>query len=542
MKKKKLYKGKLNFSKAEMMASQIDLGAVGINMPIESTIDYRKEYGVDGPLQLGSLWTSVNDPKFYEGISAKDVIPKEEDFIEVPFRLLSATTVGAGTWKATDFSDATMLKKSMDKLNNKPVYKDHETDLDNWVGIVRGTKWTESTTQGGIKVPAGIDGLLAIDAKTNPKIARGVLLGSIFSNSVTVEFSWEMSHEFENEWDFYENVGKMGKDGKMIRRVVKEISNYHETSLVWLGADPFAKAVAEDGTLNHIDVGSVYEFTKQSYGKVDKVDLKEETEDVKSYLRDNKKLVINFALDKNTLSLARKNKVEQNTQEEMEKFLAAFIAAFGTHFNLKAGDKPTDEQMVGFLKDLKLSSEDADKLALVDKFSALMKTEDGKEPENVDEFLEKHSFVSSERLASLEAVEKEVEQLRTEKTNLETENASLKKYAETGKKYSKFKKDEAIRLYKATVGIENVEQSVVDLFNKAEDEAIDGLLKQYTKGATEKFSGTCSDCGSHNFKFQSSFTSGDERYGEENEDDVVSTTALREKYATGSINIGRKID
>ena len=73
---------------------------------------------------------------------------------------------------------------------------------------------------------------MAVDAKTNPKVARGVLMGSIFSNSVTVEFEWKMSHPFENEYEFLDKIGQYGADGKMIRRVVTKILNYHKSSLI----------------------------------------------------------------------------------------------------------------------------------------------------------------------------------------------------------------------------------------------------------------------------------------------------------------------
>src|SRR5690606_12701038 len=113
------------------------------------------------------------------------------------------TTVGAGSWKATDFSDVRMLKGSMGKLKGKTVYKEHDQEVDNWLGFVKETSWSEQFTNStGDTVPAGIDGVLLIDAKTNPKIARGLLMGTIYSNSVTVVFDWEMSHHFEDEWEF----------------------------------------------------------------------------------------------------------------------------------------------------------------------------------------------------------------------------------------------------------------------------------------------------------------------------------------------------
>lgn len=540
---KRIFKGRLSFSKAELLASQVDLSAIGINLPAPpptsgGTEALRKEFGVEGNIQLGSMWGSMNDPKYYENVNASSIVPKSEDFIEVPFRLLSATTVGAGTWKATDFSDEKMLERSVALLAGKPVYKDHETDLDNWVGIIRGTKWEEAKMQGGTRIPAGINGLLAIDAKTNPKTARGLLLGSIFSNSVTVEFEWEMSHNFENEWDFYDKLGQIGSDGKMIRRVVKSVTNYHETSLVWLGADPFAKALDENGNLKHIDTGSVYEYAKASFSKSHKEAPELTAEQIKESLQSNKRYTIDFAMDKNIINLAtptNKSSNNNKTEEQMDKFLLAFVATFGAKFKLKEGEKPSEEQMLEFLKDLKHTEDDKEKLAVAEQCITMLKGVDETATDYVT-LLKSQSFVTADRLTALEGFEKQVEELNKEKETLTAENASLKKDAEIGKKYSNFKRAEAVRLYKAVVGADKAQQSVIDLFNKADDEAVDGLLAQYTKGATEKFSGSCADCGSHNFKFQSSFTKDTEEI-EVAEVRTASVQDLRDRFGSSSMLI-----
>ena len=543
MKQKKLYTERLCFSKAELMASQVDLSAVGINLPIKNRDinELRKEYNVQGDISLGSMWGSMNDPKYYKDLQAQDIVPKPEDFIEVPFRLLSATTVGAGTWKATDFSDEQMLKKSMEFLIGKPMYKDHETDLDNWIGLVRGVSWEKSKEQNGVKVPAGINGLVAIDAKTNPKTARGVLLGSIFSNSVTVEFKWEQSHEFENEWDFYDSIGQLGKDGKMIRRVVKEITNYHESSLVWLGADPFAKAITENGELKNIDYGSVYEYSKMGYSKTKRATDRElSKEEVKELLQSNRKYTVSFAMDEKILPLVKlgENKENKNDFVNMDKFIQAFIATFGKQLGITE-EKPSEEQLISYLKELQLAKKDEESekaKELITKVTELMKATDEKATD-LEQFLKENQFVQATKLAEYEAASKQVSELTTKVETLTQEAQTLKKDAEVGIKYRSAKKEEAIRLYKATVGVDNVQQAVVDLFNKAEDEAIDGLLAQYTKGATANFSGTCADCGSHNCKFQSSVSGGEEPK-QKQEQVECSAEDIRSKYLKSSMNIG----
>jgi len=349
---KRIFRHKCSFK----LNGSVGLNAVGISMPTISG-DALEEYRKDLSRQRDSLNFGMfgNDPKYYEDVNMTDIMPKPEDFLEVPFRLISATIVGGGTWKATDFSGGTILKKSTPLLDGVPLYKDHETDTDNWVGLVNGVKWTNAFKNGdGTDVPGGIDGLVAIDIKTNPKVARGVAMGAIFSNSVTVEFDWEMSHTFENEWDFLSRLGQTGTDGKMIRRVVTGIHNYHESSLVWLGADPFAKAIDTDGNLKNIDISSVYSYTKASFSKAANVGEDKDDEMPADAEAMKQAFSLNFALDEKVLSLAKRTRSQNqnNNDTDMKKFMAAFMLAFGKDFNLQPGTEPTDEQMESFVKQL----------------------------------------------------------------------------------------------------------------------------------------------------------------------------------------------
>ena len=312
-KRRKIFTSRLSFDKDELRNATLSMFG-GVSMPMYKTEkELYAQFGLEKK-SLASFGMFGNSPAFYPEVgSAQDIVPKEEDFIRVPFRLISATIVGGGTWKATDFSNAAVLKKSTKMLEGKPLYKDHETDIDNWVGFVEGVKWSESSvdTAAKVNVPAGIDGIVVVDAKTNPKVARGLLMGTIFSNSVTVEFNWEMSHEFENEYDFQRNIGTLGKDGKMVRRVVTQVNAYHESSLVWLGADPFAKMIEQDGTLRQIDVTGIVEYDK-------------ETDRIKDLYEKSKKFAVGYEFSKDVVSLTKrseeKKQVEQqNKEENMDK-------------------------------------------------------------------------------------------------------------------------------------------------------------------------------------------------------------------------------
>lgn len=547
MRNRRVFKEKISFSHAEM--GNVRLNAVGISMPSfnPSTAEVdRAAYTVTKDhLSFGMLG---NDPKFFANATIDEITPKPEDFVEKPFRLLSATTVGAGTYKATDFSNAEILKGSMMKLDGKPMYKDHETDLDNWVGLVNGVKWTEGfTNKSGVKVPAGIDGIVAIDAKTNPKVARGVLMGSVYSNSVTVNFEWVMSHSFERPIDFYEKLGTIHSDGKMIRRVVTKIHDYHESSLVWLGADPFAKAIESDQDLKNIDVSSIYEFTKMSYKKSHPKDAVDDDTVTDVEKAQNSTYEIGFSMDKNITMLAHQELNSDNKQKEntmKNKFLLAFIATFGKQLGIPEGTTELPEdQFNAHLASLSVAPKpevvqlNAANASLVGElrtqalaFLNANKAEGEADATTVelDQFLKDNTFVQADALATLNAEVAKIPALQVK--------------AAVGEKYTKAKTDEAIRLYKTVVGEENVEEAVVAMFQKADDAAVDGLLKQYTKGATAKFKGHCAECNSEEFTFQSSFTAEDTTDGADVavNADSVSIEALRRSRENYSFDIGRK--
>lgn len=192
-----------------------------------------------------------NYATYYPDVNAEDLKPKESEFVEPTFRALSEVIVHR-RFNPVDFSMNNVLKKSMKLLQAQSIYIDHEPALGNALGSVKSVDWQNSyKTEGGIVVPAGINAILKIDGKSNPRIARGILMDppSIHSTSVTVEFNWERSHPDIEEREFFNKLGSFDKDGKMIRRVATLIRRYHEISLVSHGADPFAQKVDKDGKI-----------------------------------------------------------------------------------------------------------------------------------------------------------------------------------------------------------------------------------------------------------------------------------------------------
>ena len=149
-----------------------------------------------------------------------DYIPKEEDFVRVPFRLISAAIVAPFSWRATDFSKKGILEASIPLLVGRPAHTDHSWSVNKAVGVVE-SAWYSGTKKdaSGNVIPAGINGVYKVDAKAFPELARGLMSNppSIQGSSVTIEYEWEPSHKFENKdgetdwWKFFDNIGTLGQ-------------------------------------------------------------------------------------------------------------------------------------------------------------------------------------------------------------------------------------------------------------------------------------------------------------------------------------------
>lgn len=196
--------------------------------------------------QWGLQISGTNKQDNFNYRTAADVLPKAEDYITVGFRAISKTVV-RGHW--IDWSKANVLKDSVPKLLNQTVYPNHDfTDINNWLGAVSAVEWDEAGEQSD-GVP-GINATYKIDALMNPRIARGLLMTppAIHSTSMTVLFKFEYSHPeiaAENRWRFFELLGEE-VEGEIVRLVVTEILEYWEASLVFQGADRFAKKLKDD--------------------------------------------------------------------------------------------------------------------------------------------------------------------------------------------------------------------------------------------------------------------------------------------------------
>ena len=125
-------------------------------------------------LERFGMWGgTLNVNQFMPNVTPEMLKPKDSDFIEPMFRMLSAAIV-AKKYNPTEFS-ADILKESMPLLVGQSVNLDHETDVANAIGAVKSVEWQEAykDEKTGIIIPAGINGIMKIDGLSNPrKIGR----------------------------------------------------------------------------------------------------------------------------------------------------------------------------------------------------------------------------------------------------------------------------------------------------------------------------------------------------------------------------------
>jgi len=144
---------------------------------------------------------------FNPEVKAEDWTPKDSDYVYPMFRVLSETIVSK-FGIPIDFSKKGVLKAALSKLPGITVYPDHKNDeVGNHLGVIVNATWQKAFEQDGMVIPAGLNAVLKVDAKSNPRIARGILSEppSIHSGSVKVNFGWEQSHKEMDKDDFFEN-------------------------------------------------------------------------------------------------------------------------------------------------------------------------------------------------------------------------------------------------------------------------------------------------------------------------------------------------
>lgn len=389
-----------------------------------------------------------NYSTYYPELNIEDLTPKEGEFIYPVFRALSKTIVSK--YFPIDFSKGSILKNSMSKLIGQTVNIDHETMIGNAIGSVKDAFWqNEYKTADGITVPAGINIVMMIDGKSNPRIARGIMMDppSIHSNSVGIRFKWEPSHEFEDKSEFWQKAGSFDKDGELIRAVVTEVVAFVETSLVAHGADVFAQKIGEDGKIvNPNYSASVYQFSQENNNVKGLIHM-----DFKQPETFDQEVFNNTIPDKLNTSDTSGDETKNNNNNVNMKITKEELQELSTKFGFAEGELTEDnylEKVAGKFNDLSTEHQE-----LLDSREA----EDGE-------------TLSAEELTNLRDLEK-------------VANTAL----------SDIRK-EAIRLYKLAVGKDNEDNNIITVIQAADYKTAQSFFTQYNKEAQSKFSATCT-CG-----------------------------------------------
>lgn len=414
-----------------------------------------REASKESVQSFGLFGNDLNYHTYYPELNLKDLTPQDKEFITPMFRLLSATIVSKN-WNPTDFGKNNVLHHSMKMLLGQTVNCDHSTDVGNAIGAVSKVLWQEAyETKEGFKIPAGINGVLKIDGKANPRIARGILMDppSIHSNSVTVQFRWEKSHPELSEEDFYNKLGTYDDKGNLICRVAIEIVRYLETSLVSHGADSFAQKVGEDGQIvnpgfAHKSWNSFSEYKDNKSKDYFFFDMKQDTE----YYQEH---------SNNTPGYNYNNSQTSNSQ--MDKELQEFL------------DKLFGKDMLVLSDGKKASVDEA--ISLISNMVS-----------------EKASL--SEKVTSLEA---EKASLTEKVANLEAEKVSLTAKAELGTNYITKLRETAVANYRKVQSDKFDEKDpILTMLNSETTGAVqlEALNKSYEARLEELFPMHCTKCGS----------------------------------------------
>lgn len=430
--------------------------------------------------KLGLFGSNIDYNTYYPNLTKEDLTPNADEFIEPVFRLLSATIVSKN-WNPTDFSQPGVLKASMRMLLGQTVNCDHSTDIGNAIGSVSQVMWQEGYKDGNFMIPAGINGVLKIDGKANPRIARGILMDppSIHSNSVTVQFKWDKSHPGMDDRDFWDKLGTYDEKGNMIRKVVTEVVRYLETSLVSHGADSFAQKIGEDGKIINP------EFAKRTWTSF--AEYQEDTKKV-YYFTDFKEDINSYQENNDTPpnNINTNNPLNNNT---MNKELKEFL------------EKLFGDNLLSLAEGQEVSTE----LAL----SAVQ------------------SLVNSKKTleASITNLTTEKNQLSEQITQKDAEIANLTAMATVGKNHIASLREEVVGNYKKLKG-DKVDETIVTMLN-AETTGLQTLIslnKDYKAQLEEKFPLTCSKCGSHDVTRSSSVVEDPKKDDTTSNSEVPSTS------------------
>ncbi|RUP41609.1 MAG: hypothetical protein EKK63_04970 [Acinetobacter sp.] len=438
----------------------------------------------------------------------EDAIAKPEDFIPFMFRHITATIVGAGTWKATEFTPA-VLKAARKKLEFKPAYVNHEVEVSNNIGLTGQAVFTDSfTSNDGIVVPAGLDAPIWIDGKLHTDLTRKLSAypkPHIQSVSIGVLYKWEPSHTFtdsvgnEDDYAFENRIGTL-VDGKMVRRIVTEIVDIFETSLVFMGADPYAKIIDEKGQLVNIDVSSIAGkslFSQDPLAKYYKESgcffISEDSSlDKQKALYLSEQIFTGTPKSGNSKNNNEMSKIKLvGKKDDFKKEVLDALTA--QSLEIEFVEAPSSEVL--------LQKDTAIEALTKDKKTA----EDSLKVANDSLTAEKAITAKYAKIVSADKLDEFEKEVPLEK---------VADFARSGKTLLDKKREELVRLYKVKAGAD-VNADLVKTMESAEGSSLDALLQEYGSKLYNEYGAECKKCGATEITFKKSKAEGSDGGTEE---------------------------
>jgi hypothetical protein len=409
---------------------------------------------------------SPNFSNYYPEVSKQDLDPEgdPDGFVYPVFRALSMVVVRKD-WDPVDFStdEGAVLKESLPMLLGLSIYPNHEMMVGNELGAIVEGEWQDSykVKNSDIEIPGGLNVRIKLDGKSNPKVARAVMMKppSIHSSSVTVEFAWKQSHPDMEFNEFRSKTGTFDENGVLIRRMATKIKRYYEMSFVPHGADPFAQKMDGDKIVNPLLAHNRDSFSENFNGS--KGFYTFSFKDIASY---SEKLE----------QPENKPKPNNNTMKDKFLLLCAMLSI--------ATEGLSEDQMEVKLKE-ELGKVAALKLDLSTKTQEL-------------------ATLTSD-LANKDAKITELQETANKVPALETRVTELGAFETEARA-------EAERIYKLA-SPNKVDENTLTLIKTSSKDTLGILLKPYQEIVENSFGGKCNKCGSTEISRQSSESGSKEK-------------------------------
>ena len=266
----------------------------------------------------------------------------------------------------------------------------------------------------------------------------------------------------------------------MVRRVVTNIIDIYETSLVWLGADPIAKILDENNEPINVERSAIVGREAYDADPLRRLYDKKKSEG-QYFVADN-----NFT-KQNTIDLTKHvfenfSKSGNYNTDEMKNEVTLKVAEL-------LGKKPEEVTLADLNGFIKVDDAAAAKVKIDGYDTIKGELATAKTDNDTLKLAATADKATIEKYTKIVAVDK----LDELETNVGL--ASVVKMAEYGKTTLKGKRDEAVRLYKIAVKEADQSAAVIKTMEEGDDATVDGFLKQYGAAAYSEFGATCTKCG-----------------------------------------------